>query len=206
MSARPKLLVELLPALAFTGMVAAVLACGDPQRDAAIEALGGEADGFGPSAIHRPGQPCVLCHSSYFGAEPNMSLAGTLFYAPGSGFDPFLVGGYTVRVLDSEGESRDLLANRCGNFYIEKSDWDPAFPVRAVLYGPKKGEPDTLLQLRVMASRIGREGSCAKCHVHPRSLYSPGVVHVPGDPADFLPTLDCPPPWLGPNPNKPELE
>ncbi len=202
-AAQPRSVLSTLTAM---GLIVSAWACGDPLRDAAIEALGEETPGFGPSEVHRPGQPCVLCHSSYFGAEPAMSIAGTLFYAPSGGLDPFLVGGNTVRVLDSEGESRDLLANRCGNFYIEKSTWDPAFPIRAVLYQPKIGEPDTLLQLRVMASRIGREGSCAACHVHPRSLYSPGVVHVPGDPGDFLPTLDCPPPWLGPDPNKPELE
>ena len=44
-------------------LLATSTSCTDPLRDREIEALGDEAPGVSPGPEHRPGQPCVLCHS-----------------------------------------------------------------------------------------------------------------------------------------------
>ena len=73
---------DLTRCLGTATLLALLTSCGDPVRDEQIEALGEEQPEFPPSAIHRPGQPCVLCHSQYGGAEPEMSMGGTLFFKP----------------------------------------------------------------------------------------------------------------------------
>ncbi len=182
------------------------LSCGDPYRDPLIKALGDEDPNFPPGELHRPGQPCLACHSKYGGA-PELAVAGTLFNDPKAGATPFVVGGYTARITDSEGQARDLASNRCGNFFIRKSDWDPAYPLRAELYGPSPKNPQKVAQLNVMSSRIGRDGSCASCHIGARSPFSPGVVYVPELAAGVTApgAADCPGPWLGPDPRVPQL-
>jgi hypothetical protein len=158
--------------------------CSDPYLDNLIEELGEEQDGYAPSEIHRPGQPCVLCHSGYEGAEPEFSFGGTLFAEPALGeavpaSELILLEGFTVRLLDSEGRIKNLETNRCGNFFIKKDEFDPAYPVRAELWGPPSPGSSDTVQLRPMATRIGRDGSCGTCHIHPASPFSPGVAFVP---------------------------
>lgn len=186
-------------------IVALLASCGDPIRDERIEALGDEDPGFAPSAIHRPGQPCVLCHSEYGGAKPEMSMGGTLFFVPASG-EPYMVESVIVRLLDAVGNTVQLKSNRCGNFYAEKTDFDPAFPVRAELYQASDDNPDDLSQLIVMSSRISREGSCGYCHRHPQGPLSAGVVYVPGTSTDFPEPEpgSCPPPRYLPATDLPE--
>src|SRR5450432_160855 len=48
--------------LAGTVLVCALVGCGDPVHDTAVSALGPEAPGVPKGPLHRPGQPCVLCH------------------------------------------------------------------------------------------------------------------------------------------------
>jgi hypothetical protein len=190
------------------------LSCSDPLRDGKIEALGGEDQGFEPNEIHRPGQPCVACHSVYGGAEPEMSIAGTLFTDPTAvdeNGDPKplrLVPNHIIRLIDSEGTIKERETNRCGNFAFTLEEFNPAFPVRAELYG--KGEDGAKIPIDVMASRIGREGSCGACHAHPATSQSPGVVYVPDgrlDPEVELPSeTACPPPRFAPNQFNPNVE
>ncbi len=179
--------------------------CSDPLRDGKIEALGDEDAGFALNEIHRPGQPCVTCHSLYEGAKPLMSVAGTLFTDP-TRPDPDekglqLVPQHTIRLIDSEGTIIEKETNRCGNFFATIEEFDPAYPVRAELYGP--GPDDTLVPIDVMASRIGRDGSCGTCHAHPATSQSPGVMFVPDgrlSPDVELPSgKDCPKPRFAPN-------
>jgi len=137
-----------------------------------------------------------------------MSIGGSLFFVPSEGL-PYLVGAkHVVRLFDSEGVSFDARVNDCGNFYVEKSAFDPAFPIRATLYERTQDVDNPLNQVQVMQSRIGRDGSCARCHTHPRGPFSPGVVFVPGNDGDFEPPPpgSCPPPWLGPDPYKPKVQ
>lgn len=192
----------------FAALCAALLvACDDPSLDRLLDALPDEAPGFPPGETHRPGQPCVACHSPYGGVDPEFSIGGTVFAVPKDDSEaPFMLSGYAVRLIDSEGETRILRTNRCGNFHSRKKDWDPAFPLRAELYQvPDDDQPDVLVQDSVMASRIGHDGSCAGCHIHPKSPFSPGVVEALKVDAAVEPPDDCPPPWLGPDPRLPEI-
>jgi hypothetical protein len=186
--------------LALLGMAALLtLACNDSLRQERIDSLGEEAANFEASDIHRPGQPCVWCHDSHAEGEPEFSIAGTLFVAPPD-VAPYLVGGYVVRLLDSEGTRIDVTSNRCGNFFVTKEQYDPAYPVRAEVLFPDPDDGGKLLANQLMSSRIARDGSCGGCHKHPASPFSPGVAYV--SPPGELPTpptpSDCPPPSFAP--------
>jgi hypothetical protein len=179
--------------------------CGDPYRDKLIDALGKEDPNFKPGPTHRPGQPCLACHSKYGGAKPEMVIGGTLFNEAAPGKDPFVVGNdYRVLIVDSEGERVKIQANQCGNFYITMSEWPgglgPAFPLYAEILDNKN------VQVKRMESRIGRDGSCAGCHIGKRTPYSAGVVYVPITGLKPPPSGACPPPWLGPDPLFPKTQ
>lgn len=183
-------------------LLGALAGCGDPYRDRLIEGLPDEDPNVPRGELHRSGQPCLACHSNYGGAPP-FSIGGTIFTEAKPTETPTMLAGYTVRVYDSEGKARDVVSNACGNFFILRDDWDPAFPLRAELYQPNPDKPGKLIQVVVMSSRIARDGSCAGCHVGHRSPLSPGFVYVPGTEPASEPTPGCPTPWLGPDPRAP---
>ena len=144
----------------------------DPVPQAVIDALGPE-EGT-PSATHRPGQPCIVCHSTYEGASPAMAVAGTVFTTAADGS---LTPAVRVSVIisDSAAGLRKACTNAAGNFYVEKDNWlDITFPLNV-----QAGN-------RGMTSLIGRDGSCASCHKLPDATSensitgaghgSPGVV------------------------------
>jgi hypothetical protein len=108
--------------------VLALAACGNPVVDQRIEALGDEVDGVEPGEFHRPGQPCVLCHSEYEGADPPMAIGGTIFATPG---EETPVEGVKVTLTDSVGETKETTSNCIGNFFITADEWSPAFPLLA---------------------------------------------------------------------------
>ncbi len=149
--------------------------CGvDPVPQAIIDSLGAEDPG-GPSSMHRAGQPCLQCHSTYGEALPEFVIGGTVFREdPMSGA---LSGAHHVRVevYDSAGDFRVACTNAAGNFYIEKSDWpDITFPLKSFVGNNHAGKA-----ARRMRSIIGREGSCANCHkLSGQSQNSPGVIIV----------------------------
>jgi hypothetical protein len=164
----------------------------DPVPQEIIDSLGEETGTPGPT--HRPGQPCLVCHSTYEGAAPAMAVGGTV-YKQVSDMDAGTDAGtdmdagtpmvrlvpaprVPVVITDSSGDSRKTCTNSAGNFYIEKSKWDDiAFPL-AVTAGDRE-----------MRSLIGRDGSCASCHKNPApgvagvgaTFDSPGVVIVSAD-------------------------
>lgn len=161
------------------GVGASASACRyDPVPQALIDSLGEETGSPGPT--HRPGQPCLACHSTYEGATPAMAVGGTVYTQDEMGVlipAPRVI----VTITDTSGDSRKACTNSAGNFYIEKSDWeDVAFPL-AVTAGDRK-----------MRSLIGRDGSCATCHKTPAAgvagvgatFDSPGVVIVSPDAID----------------------
>lgn len=182
-----------------------VAGCGDPYRDRLIDSLPEEDPRFAPGELHRPGQPCLACHSSYGGA-PEFAIGGTLFAATEFDEVPAMMAGYTVRIQDSEGRSRDAVSNACGNFHIRRDDWDPAFPLLVEILAGTPGGVSPLVPVSTMTSRISREGSCAGCHVGRPSPVSPGIVSIPGSsndsPSASTPET-CPTPWLGPDPYAP---
>lgn len=190
---------RVIPLLGISVLLGGMLACGDPLREQRVEALGEEAPNFDPGEFHRPGQPCIWCHDSHEGAEPEMSIAGTLFVALPD-VAPYLVGGYVVRLLDSEGTRIDKVSNKCGNFYTTQEEFDPAYPVRVEVLVPDPNDDDKLLSNQLMSSRIARDGSCGGCHKHPSSPFSPGVVYVspPGELPEPPGPTECPPPTFAP--------
>ncbi|MFO0619308.1 MAG: hypothetical protein U0414_42360 [Polyangiaceae bacterium] len=158
-------------------------ACSNPVVDAQIEALGGEQDGVPQGPFHRPGQPCVLCHSPYYGA-PEFAVGGTVF-ADQKGESFKTVDNVEVVLTDSIGETRTLTTNCIGNFYVRKQDWDPQFPlaaeIRYPVYDPNTGEAmldsegQVVRKVKAMGSYISRDGSCAHCH----TLYGHGPTKSP---------------------------
>lgn len=146
----------------------------DPVPQEAIDAL--PEDSKDPSELHRPGEPCVLCHSTYEGAEPELAIGGTVYALDTAGTPQPAVNVY-VAITDSAGGFNGICTNGAGNFYFKKDDLtDLAFPL-TVTVGSSR-----------MTSLIGRDGSCASCHKLPdeNSLDaktgagrdSPGVVLV----------------------------
>jgi hypothetical protein len=147
--------------------------CGNPVVDVQVDALGGEVDGVDESEYHRPGQPCLLCHSAYGGASPEMAIAGTIFGQPTQNDALGIpVGGATINLVDSFGSTnpKPVVTNCMGNFWIPKDEWDPGFPLAVEVVCPAPGSK------RVMNSRIGRDGSCARCHAGSPNQGSPGWV------------------------------
>lgn len=196
MTTLPRLLATCALATALVGGAAG---CGDPLKDGIIAELGEEQAGFAPSPEHRTGQPCLACHSEYGGAEPEMAVAGTLFAEPVDGEPLRAAPGFTVRIIDSTGQIVNMPSNRCGNFYISAAEFQPAYPLRAEVWGPSPADPTRLTQLQVMSTRIGRDGSCGSCHIHPASPETPGTVFIAQDTLDAVGTevpdpLSCPTP------------
>jgi hypothetical protein len=137
----------------------------DPVQDSAIGALGGEAPGVRRGPLHRPGQPCLLCHDGALGDPPAFSVAGTIFDLPSSTQG---VDGATVSLTDANGSSFDAVTNAAGNFYVTPAQWTPTFPLTVAV---------TSSGLRLtMKTDIGRDGSCAGCHIDPAGPSSPGHV------------------------------
>lgn len=158
--------------MAMSAALAAMVSCTDPVLDDAIAALGPEVAAPGPE--HRPGQPCVLCHSES-GTDPNhvFSVAGTI-YETSTGAQG--AAGVEVRLRAADGSERITSTNPAGNFYVAKDAWDPAFPLHVHIYRPG----DAVQRMNTM---IGREGSCASCHFD-----APNTSFLPdARPSDYQP-------------------
>ena len=152
--------------------VAALGGCSDPVVGDAIAALGPEIEGVPEGPLHRPGQPCNLCHDG--GEARVFALAGTVFATSDS-----LVAAPAneVRLVDSLGATFTATTNCAGNFFVLPEDFFPKYPVWVTV---ARGEAEI-----EMESPIGGEGACASCHEDP---VGPGAVgHVYGipSPTDF---------------------
>ena len=147
--------------------------CADPVRDDRIAALGPEADGVPEGALHRPGQPCLVCHSAGGPASDHkFALAGTLFTAADA-----TKGVADVQVLftDVNNDKRSATSNEAGNFFVTEEDWpDLTYPL---ITGIKRGSADI-----PMKPTINREGSCNFCHGLPSvdQRTSVGPIIAPG--------------------------
>lgn len=181
---------RLLP-LAVATACLLVSGCGNPLLDDQIDFLGEEDPEVGETEFHRPGQPCVVCHGPYEGAEPEMAVAGTIF---ADSVTKLPVGGVTVILTDAIGVRKTAKTNCIGNFWITTEDWDPQFPLATEIRYPvyddtgaivedAEGEPQRLVQ--TMASYVTRDRSCATCHtLEGRTLDSTGWIfcNAPDDP------------------------
>jgi hypothetical protein len=161
--------------------VAIAASCGDPVRDDGIAALGPEAAGVRRGPVHRPGQPCLLCHSDGSEAAP-FAVAGTVFVDANS-TKP--VDGAAVYLIDSDGVVFTASTNCAGNFFVRPDEFSPHYPIWITM---RAGQVQ-----REMESPVFREGSCAACHTDPRNPSSAGHVYMIDDPTvETLPPSGCP--------------
>ena len=152
------------------------LACRDPVREMAMAALGGEASGVPPGPLHRPGQPCLVCHDG--GEASVFSVAGTV-YARADGAVP--LNKVTVELVDSDGHAAKPSTNCAGNFFLRPDELLPHYPLWVTLaVGTQKID---------MESPIYREGSCAPCHTDPKGRASAGHVYFLLDENPDLPAV-----------------
>lgn len=133
--------------------------CTDPTRERQIEALGPNTEPNGPD--HRPGQPCLVCHSAGGPAEGKaFAVAGTIYKSSKVGEEG--AAAVVVQFVDSNGgkPAAEYETGATGNFYVPIEDWpDLKFPIRVALYEAKDEPPK-----QTMKSLINREGSCNFCH------------------------------------------
>jgi hypothetical protein len=146
--------------------VSSFVSCTDPVRDREIGRLGGEDPAVPTGPDHRPGQPCVLCHSAGGPASKSpFAIAGTIFESP----SPKANGAQGVQVLfiDSSSATRTYVTTASGNFFIPEGEWsDLTFPFKVGLL-TKDGKPVP------MTTTVNREGSCNFCHKpNPGSRYA----------------------------------
>jgi len=164
---------RVLAALALVSLVAC-----DPVNSGAIDALGGETPGVRQGPLHRPGQPCLLCHDGQIGDPPAFSVAGTVFEIPAGSIG---VDSATVSLVDSVNSRYFAITNSAGNFYATPAEWTPTFPIVSVSVVDSAG-------LKVsMQSQIGRDGACAGCHFDPAGPASPGHISMMADDGGVLP-------------------
>lgn len=151
--------------LALAILTAWLVACQDPGKVRAIEALGPE-DIFVPEGpLHRPGQPCVLCHD---GEEARaFSLGGTVYMTPDSDMP---AAGSSVGLVDASGAGFIASTNCAGNFFVLPEDFQPTYPLWVSL----RKEPQEI----AMDSPIHGEGSCAGCHGDKSGPESAGRVYM----------------------------
>ena len=159
----------------------AAASCQDPTVESAIAALGPEDRGVSPGPLHRPGQPCVLCHGDG-GTARTFVVAGTIYRDKGR---PTVAPGAKVLFLDADGHGFTAEANCAGNFYVEPRQWAPRFPLWVTLAAGNYTID--------MESRIFRDGSCASCHFEPAGPASAGAVFLTDDPLAqiTLPAVPC---------------
>jgi len=158
------------------------LGCSDPVREANIAALGPEEPAVRAGPLHRPGQPCVVCHSKETLGESVFSIAGTVYRTKGA---PDPMNMVNVTVVDAAGRSHKARTNCAGNFWIRSEEFVPQTPYWVTL---QLGEHSIDMETPVF-----REGSCAVCHLEPAGPSSAGAVYLTDDAeiAKLIPRTTC---------------
>ena len=163
---------------------AAAAGCDDPVLDAEIAALGPEAAGVPPGPLHRPGQPCLVCHDGEGPAALVFGTAGTVFQ---DSTDPAPLVSALVQLTDQNMNVKTVETNCAGNFWVEAVDWTPTMPVHVqIVYGGSNTQ---------MISHMGKETSCAQCHTGTVSPSSVGQVYLNSSPPTCMTVADCPTGW-----------
>jgi hypothetical protein len=150
---------------------------------AAEEALGGETSGQRPGPFHRPGQPCLVCHSAeHSPGNLEYEVAGTVYdYAD----DSTGLGGVEVLLTDKTGNELVATTNKAGNFFVTLDSSGPSnlagllripsefqFPLRVSV---RSGDLEMQMQ-----SLIWRNSSCADCHRGDPGAKSNGKIYLHG--------------------------
>ena len=145
----------------------------DPVVDDAVAKLGGEAAGVPRGPLHRPGQPCLLCHQDGIGNPQRFTVAGTIFQTTGA---LVAASGVQVDLIDASGASIGIVTNAAGNFYLTPSQYDPTFPVQVSLNAAgSRVQMQTLIEGN---GTVEPNGGCASCHFDPVGPSTPGHVAV----------------------------
>jgi hypothetical protein len=159
----------------------------DPVNRAAVNALGPERDDLylPESEFHRPGEPCVTCHSKAGPADSEFVLGGTIFWGP-KNYDRRVDGAF-VRIRDVRAP-KCFVTNCSGNFYVRPKEFEGlTFPLLVSVErteDPYKLDSKRLV-LKEMGGHIGREPSCATCHIlNTRDYGSPGQIYLYGSEED----------------------
>jgi hypothetical protein len=145
----------------------------DPIEDADVAALGPEAPNVPIGPLHRPGQPCAVCHREG-GKAPAFAFAGTVYRDP---VEKVAVADATVMLTDAAKHTFMTTTNCVGNFYVKASEFQPTPPVWTSVQ--RIDFPWN------MDSPIHREASCAACHFDPAGSASAGHLFVTDDPTTF---------------------
>ena len=187
--------------LALPLLLPALVGCGNAAIDDKITAL--QDDNLRPSAFHRAGQPCILCHGVYKGASPELVIGGSVFAGipDNPKAKPIPVPGAKIIITDAlnnvngakSPDTHDITTNCAGNFglthdeVVTRLGFDTiAFPLKVSVVCPKGGR--TL----EMKGRIAREGPCGGCHVGQKSENSPGLIVCDGSGAEVPTPQSCP--------------
>ena len=176
---RPRALLAIALLLGLAALGAAVVGCGDPTKEAEIEALGDEAFGVPVGPLHRPGQPCNVCHDGETARE--FAIAGTVYWALDSRAP---APGTRVDMIDADGNKQLAITNCAGNFFVLPEDRVVRYPYWVKLTAPGASEI-------TMDSPVNGDGSCATCHHKTFGTRSTGRVYLyenpPGPPPSKCP-------------------
>jgi len=201
--------------------VASILAVGsigsscnlDPVHRASVNNLGPENGDLYPteSEFHRPGEPCALCHSKLGPADNTFVLAGTVFWwgTPADPREDLDLRSYNtrvdkayVRVIDANKTKKCFVTNCNGNFYVRPEQFPRiTFPLLISVERAKDpgAKDEATLAIKRMTGHIGREPSCATCHI--QGIYdfgSPGQIRLYDGEDLFKQSgakiVNCPPP------------
>jgi hypothetical protein len=143
-----------------------VSGCFDPVHEERVTSLGPEAPGVEEGELHRPGQPCTVCHGDKGPGSPSFGIGGTLFESD-SERTPLV--GASVRLIDERLRTLVLTTNEVGNFYAESDEFSLSFPLWvSVDWGGRSVD---------MLTPVFRAASCAECHADPAGPASVGHVY-----------------------------
>lgn len=154
---------------AYLVMVAVAMqaGCNDATHDDQVSALGPEDPSVAPGPNHRPNQPCLTCHGGLGPAQQQFSIGGTVYAVQGQSAPAV---GATVMIEDFTGAVGTAQSNAAGNFFITVHEWTPTYPILPQVTLGSVTKP--------MNTYVGRDGSCADCHLDPASPASAGHVYI----------------------------
>jgi hypothetical protein len=150
------------------GLLLPLVACVDESHELQVQALGPEDPSVPRGPLHRPGQPCVVCHGSEGPASTRFLMAGTVYAVEGQDAP---ADNAQVSIEGITGSTYVATTNAAGNFFIKPDQWTLTYPAQAQVW---KGSDLP----RIMGTHINRDGSCADCHALQAGPTSPGRVYL----------------------------
>lgn len=174
-------------AIVSTLLATVALGClGPSPNEQARSALGDtdhevwDGDEYEADETHRPGQPCLVCHSrSFHPGDAVFDIAGTVYLTPDSE-----VGqrGVVVTITDAVGNGGIAVTNETGNFMFAgpgaDGDDDEGTRLRFDIEWPVTVDVAFDGTSQIMRNRIWREGSCAYCHESEAGPGSAGRIYI----------------------------